>query len=315
MKKHFCFSFFVCIVLSITGYPQNYIAYYAAMNQAKVLMIDSNYTEAYLIIQKAFTKNEPLTNDLVIAYNCAIKLGKHRTAKKYIYAAIEKGYPLSNLQYLEPSNRNKLKERKINSAYKKYITTVNIDYSIDLLYLLIADQGVRTWIIEYSDDSLTQSIYQNDSLFRENYQTIYYRFMRLTDSINYYELFSKIQEKGLYERKLLFDAYGVADLILNHSIYLCESYNNCDTILSYLKEQVIKGNLSPKDYSRIIDRYFYWKNNMFYYGIMCGSGSMLFEPENANKRRTNIGLPTFEQQERISGRKIIFKNFNNDFDN
>jgi len=309
--KNLFFLLLLTIILK-TGYSQNYITYYSAINEVRVLMIDSNYREAYEIIQTAFKNNESLAADDILAYKCAIYLKKYRHARKHIYDAIKKGYDVS---WIEIDDNFRISKKKMLRLYNYYKSLIDMESTMDLMFMLPSDQSIRLSSLDNFEDSVIQNIYWSDSIFRNTYLELFYRSMRFMDSINYLSIISFIEERGLFEQKLHFHAFGVAELILAHSINFCDSYNNCEVIFEYLKRQVVLGNLEPDMFMRIFDRYYFSKHQCFYYGMYGGLSIELYEPENANKRRTNIGLPTFEQQERISGRKIIFKNFNNDFDN
>ena len=70
------------------------INYYYAINKAKVLAVDSNYTEAFKTYNNAFNHHKAFCDDFVSAYSCAVSIKKYSAAKKYIYKGFRPPYTL-----------------------------------------------------------------------------------------------------------------------------------------------------------------------------------------------------------------------------
>ena len=287
-----------------SGFSQNYLEYYYAINNAKVLTADSNYSEAFKTYIETFKKYNAFTYDYIDAYSCAVNIKKFHAAKKYIYKAVKSGYDPKYIydttdvfDGLQPQCKEiKYNKNKLQRLHKKYFQSIDIDYSIELIKLLGTDQGLRMSKFEISEDSLIQKVYLNDSVFRNKYLNLYYKSMTILDSTDYHTLYSYIKNKGFNMRTLLGDAFVGGSVVLAHALHFCNSYNNCDSIINYLKGQLIKGEFEPIMFARIYDKYCLARYDYSYYGILfTGDDIILYEPNNIDKRRKEIGLVTIEQ--------------------
>ena len=134
MKK--IFLNVLMIILLQTCFAQNYLPYYEAINNAKVLIADSNYSEAFKTYNKTFKEYDAYTYDYIDAYTCAVNTGKYKCAKTFIYKAVKTGYdPKYIFDMLQPQCKEiKYNKNKLKRLYKKYLHTIDIDYSV-VVYL------------------------------------------------------------------------------------------------------------------------------------------------------------------------------------
>ena len=171
---------------------------------------------------------------------------------------------------------NALFRRKFDKNYSYYISKkCDVENSIKIIQLHIRDQNCRMFFINVSDTNVLH--------FK------YYKLMPQIDSMNYFELLKIMKSPGFDSRRLMTEAIVGMGLILTHAS--TNDFVNSDTVLSILKKEMFKGCINEYFYANAVDRYYMNIKHLNYYYNFKDKKLPIYDIQNVDKRRKEIGLP------------------------
>jgi len=118
----------------------------------------------------------------------------------------------------------------------------------------------------------------------------YYDFFLETDSLNFYSLKKIMQSENFNYSDLTVEAKKCAFMVIMHSLTNRYTINIRDSVISELKKEMERGNISNQDFASAIDRYYRFAFNKNYFYEFIDKRLPIFDIENLDKRRTEIGL-------------------------
>ena len=258
-----------------------------------------DYKDCYKLVAKAnyalWNDNDPQRADSI--YKRALKY-KHKIPHYYLWASFAAGkmntiskfrrYILQaarlglGLDYIEenyPYIDSILIKEKLKGKYEKiYSHSVrrNIETSCKIKELFTKDQLIRRGSHFIKNDTSSVQLYQE--------------FFYTTDSNNFFELLTIINDSKFDMADINYDAQFGLYIILSHVMTSDFALPYRDTIFSFLLNQVHNGILCPDNYASSIDRYYMTKYRMNYYCQFYNDELPLFDAENIDSRREEIGL-------------------------
>lgn len=297
MKKTLLSTLILFFALT-KGFTQDYTT---LAKQGYKVYEDKDYAKSVDIFEQAFKLAKPKPSDLYNAA-CAATLGKQTDkAFDFLAQAIDGGY--SNLVHLKtdtdltslhPDNRwkeiiiVKIEKKQADELAKlKYPKLIKI-----LDSLVIPDQAIRN-----RHNELRKQGFIEDS-------TIIKKLIiewKMIDSLNTIESQKIFNQYGF----LGFEEVGKAGSN-NFWVLIQHTYKNPkfqETVLSEMKKHVERKNANGTDYAYLVDKTMINVGKQQIYGTQMRRNkdtgittpNNLFEPENVNKRRAEVGLDTIEE--------------------
>lgn len=276
----------------IGGKNANYIPYYIKVYEADSLFLSENYRGSYKILDSLFKKYEPINlpeyNEYTTYIACSYILKEKNLSKK-----IKKGYSKFNNLGLWHKNYKViykgldsiLNNNEVLSAKNKY--SENIDFKL------------RNKII---------SMIHNDQESRKNKD---FKKMELLTINHEKSLDSIFKIHGFPIKEKI--GFGLNGESIHFNILLLHlNPSKRNSLISFLKENVINGKYSPDEFATVVDREYLEKSNEMYYGQYQNEGlGYVKDAINVNQRRKIIGLPTLEYE--AFRRKYILDIMNNKY--
>ena len=277
MKNNFLLSAFIIFFFINTYAQKDYLEYYKL-----------KYIKGQNLLE-VFKLNNPLPDDLIsTSWNCYVGDKNNEEGKNYLMKAALAGFSKDDVK--EMFNHyfdslfiaNKYISDEFDINYNKYLNTeCDIVNSIKILCLLERDQMSRSFdACEILKDS---NIY--------NCRVI--NILKF-DSINYFDLLKIINNNLFDSKKLMYKAKLGLGLLLMHST--TNDYANHDSIFNILKKEMLKGVISPLFYANVVDRYYIYNKKINYYCNFFDENLPVYDIQNIDKRREEIGLPTLYEK-------------------
>jgi len=251
----------------------NLISYYNKVNEIdSIYRVAQNSDLAIKEYRELFEKYPPKNQDQIEEYETYIQLSEQHNID---FGGKESLYKLMTL--IAPSRR---KYKKYLSLFEKYgIDDAEVKYKIN---------SYRNSLKQRLIDSLTIASHRDAEGGRHNIE-----IMRKNDHKNL-NLFLKIFDEYGYPSEEKVGSTGndgeplIIITILSHLI--CMDYNK---IYPKLNESLERGDISPRKYALIIDKYYLCQTNKGYYNIY-GGAVTLKDSMVINYRRKTIGLPSLK---------------------
>jgi hypothetical protein len=269
--------FSLLVLFFFKSYGQNsYINYYKQIYQGN--------------FDLAFSMNKPLPYDLMGRSSYYFRNKQFHKGKKFLKKAARCGFNYTDIK--EPYMKNLLNNNLslynlVDRSYRNFIAkTCDFNNSILITKLFESDQNIRQ-IINYNG---------TDSILHK------YLMSKLVecDSINYYSLLKIIKRPTFNSTNLTLESKLGLGLILAHSA--TNNYANADSVLQLLKNEMIKGVVSPVFYSNSVDRYYMYNKKMNYYCQFFDEDLPTYDIINIDKRREIICLPSLYEEFKSSNK-------------
>jgi|GEM_PF-5772889 hypothetical protein len=270
--KNLISIFSLLVLFFFRSYSQNnYINYYRQLYQGNVDL--------------AFNMNKPLPNDLFARSIYYFKSKQFHKGKKFLKKAAIYGFNYTECikqPFMDSILSNNMAlHNLVDKSYRIFITRIcDFNNSVLITKLFENDQNIRR-ISNYNG---------TDSLLRK------YLMAKLIecDSINYYSLLKIIKEPTFISTNLTLESKLGLGIILAHSA--TNNYANADSVFQLLKNEMLKGVVSPLFYSNSVDRYYMYNKKMNYYCQFFDEDFPIYDIINIDKRREEIGLPSLYQE-------------------
>jgi hypothetical protein len=286
MKKITILAFFV---IFMTSYGQNYKDFIKKADscyKVKEYKISRDYFE------KAFKNENSNPSHLYNGACSAALVNDNSKAFNWLNLSIQNGYV--NITHLKMDNdltslHSKNEWNKLIIKLEKKIEIIEVDYDKplqkELLSIYEDDQGIR---------SKFMLIYSTPNPDRKKIDSIG-KIMNYKDSLNLIKITKILDTKGWIGKDLIGEE-------ANKTIFLIIQHANLQSQEKYLpmmQEAVKKGNASGANLALLEDRVALRKGKKQIYGSQIARDketnkfyvSSLEDPENVDKRRTEIGLP------------------------
>ena len=281
--------------------------YLLHINKAKLFSADSLYQKACDEYEIAFHLRKDYALDLFACAYTYDKLNDMERTMKYLKLSIEGGFDLeyewvnnpAYLTNLKKANRH-LPLSQFDECKKAFYQKMNMDYYLKLEKLVAQDQVIRK--IKKSDFAQITDTKAKNML------------MGIVDSTNMVELKALIEKYG-------YPQYSSAGFMgeMNVFILLLHGLNdgeNDSLHWAYYQPLILKevkdGNVMPDHYAYLYDRIIsksakgkecygtqFTVNSNGTYGVV-----PIYDIENVDIRRREIGLPTLEDAFKLSGLKL-----------
>jgi hypothetical protein len=278
------------------GFTQDYST---LAKQGYKVYEDKEYAKSVEIFEQAFKLEKPKPSDLYNAA-CSAALAKQTDkAFNFLGQAIDGGY--SNLGHLKADTDlvslyedNRWKEiiSKIEKIQADELAKLKHPKLIKILdSLVIPDQAIRNKHTEFKKQGISE-----DSTIMKNLKVEWSRI----DSLNTIEAKKMFEQYGF----LGFEEVGKTGsnnfwLLIQHTY---KDSNFQESVLLEMKKHVERKNAKGEDYAYLIDKTMINTGKPQIYGTQMKLNREtgittpinLFEPENVNKRRIQVGLSTIE---------------------
>jgi hypothetical protein len=280
------------------GFTQDYVI---LAKQGYKAYQDKDYAKSVEIFEQAFKLDKPKTSDLYSASWSATLSNQADKAFSFLGQAIDEGNPsfthIKANQELVSLHKDVRWKEMILAKMEK----MQADEWAKLKYpkiakmldsMVVPDQAIRNRHNEF----LKQGV-KKDSIIMKNLITEW----NMIDSLN------------LIQTKKIFAEYGFlgfeeAGKTGSHDLWLLIQHSDKDpkfqeAVLSEMKKHVERKNANGTDYAYLIDRVNLNTGKQQIYGTQMRRSNEtgvlaphnLFEPENFNKRRAEVGLDTIEE--------------------
>ncbi len=263
----------------------NYIKdYYPYINIADSLYGEQKYDSALLYYKKAFNNHIPFNRDVLTATICAYHTND-TSAYEYLLKSFQLGIPLD---LIKKSNRCKIIRKNISN----WKTTKAQYNSIREIYLKSLNLDLRNQLkkIDKSDQKYRKRIFVSRKQWRKQTHI---------DSVNYNKILEIITQYGYPSEKIIGGHIDNSDAEI--TAYMVFMHNPRKELIEYLLPFVKNGQMSPYRYARIVDRIYYIQHKQQFYGTMYNKhyDFPIWDAQNLNKRRREIGLYSIEMQAKI----------------
>ncbi len=255
---------------------QDYLAmnYYSQVYLADSLFITKNFEDSYTILNKLFSKIEPIDletyNEVVTMMKLKVILKKQPKLADFEELIFKYGYPLS---YLENDSILSDYYKKINKSKRS---------NLEKKYLSNLDMKLRANILEMKE---------RDQLVRKNYNE---KKADSVDLINQALLIEIFKNKG-FPSKTLIGGYSVDSRDANIGAILLHTDDSVR--LNYFMPKILdyirKGEARPRLYGIMKDQYLIYNNQEQYYGTYITKKRLNIPLAELNNRRKSIGLPNY----------------------
>lgn len=255
----------------------NYIPYYIKVYEADSLFLSENYRGSYKILDNLFKKYEPVNLPEYYEYTtylaCSYILKEKNISKK-----IKKGYSKFNNLGLWHKNYKVIYKGLDSILNKSEVVSAKNKYSENI------DFKLRNKII---------SMIQNDQESRKNKD---FKKMELLSIEHEKSLDSIFKTHGIPIKEKI--GFGINGESVHFNILLLHlNPSKRNSLISFLKENVINGKYSPDEFATVVDRCYLENSNEMYYGQYKNEGlSYVKDTLTVNQRRRIIGLPTLEYE-------------------
>ena len=267
-----CLFIFCFVLMSFTN-SNTYLDYYELINQATYLTYQKEYEKADSLFQEAVKLVEtPFAKDYAFAVHNALELNDFDKAFAYLKTAIQLGLSKEKIEakawFRQIENRTEwfLLEQEYPALWEKYENQFDAELRQTILEIYNRDQDARL---------------NNGKNF---------------DADNLERLKKIVTEKGYSG----FHKVG-QDIDLHIVFHHFSPEDNESYFYKSLKEAVFTGDISPYQYSGIIDYDAIKKRKETIYGTYFATvnGVRYLQPvenfDNLNERRKSIGLEPIEQ--------------------
>ncbi len=284
------FLFFITIVANSQS-NFDYFKYRQHYNNAKIAMADKKYPEARAEFEKSFTYGNsylPDNLDLEDYASCLLALGDTTATMEALKKSVMKGTMPDDMRLVKKISKDRwnkfladcpdLIEERWRSRSAAEIENIMQIIKIDAI-----DQAVRNNF----DGRIPKEIFN--------------KLMKITDSINFYDLKKLVVEKGANPNSfLMMHLYG-------------ENEKYVPFYDSILKKGIFEGKTSPEMYVFWYDRQriyveekktqVYGEFNLFDHGDENYSPNLnpIEDIKNVDKRRAEIGLMSVEESAKVKG--------------
>lgn len=283
MKMNRSILFFLLFFLfQLHANCQNYIGYYKIINKAEYEYYNGNYNEALKLIEKAFSKYEPLAVDYFLKAKCLSRMSLKDTSE--IESLLIRSAKNNGLVQLWLKNQPfdfelSLRVKSTLSAIEDSCNKEIFDIKDSLKYFLAKDQELRK---SFVGKSKIMPVDESKSL----------------DSLRYYDI-------DLQTRFLSFIKRNKYCGIKNAKTNLAQTillHLDCDLFKPYnkgLKKQLKLGNIQPFVYALMVDRLKCICNGKSYYSAYPINKCSL-NVKKIKIRRDRIGLSTYFENSRFT---------------
>lgn len=296
MKKAL-FSILFLVTILCNGFAQDYAT---LVKQGDKIYEEKDYEKSVQIFEQAFKLAKPKPTDLYSAA-CSATLGKQTDkAFDFLNQAIDAGFSNfgrlkshKDLEALHQDRRWKEILLKIEKKEAEELAKLKYPKITQLLdSMSVNDQAVRNKNTDLRKKGVKQESPEMRSVIQE---------MKLVDSLNMIVIKKLFKQYGF----LGFEEVGKKG---SHNFWLIIQHSDQDPkfqedVLQEMKKHIERKNADGTDYAYLIDRVNVNTGKLQMYGTQArrshATGKVeilnLFEPENVNKRRAEVGLGTIEE--------------------
>lgn len=259
------------MLYSVNFLAQDYKQKYAILNKSDSLLYLEKDTISYLKKMGEIHENQFFSDELKLS-KIYLSISDTANALEHLLLSYEKGGGLSiNPEGFTDNHLRYLKEG-YRERHMKYIENPNVsdEFICSIYELLGSDQLIRNLNMD--------SIVSNDHL-------------RMIDSLNLLKLMNLVENYGFPMQKDYGSKFHLFYILMIHLPYLEE--NSYQKFLSFYKDNLLKGSISPELLAYFIERYEYSEEGQLYGAFANpweGVGKIKDE-KNLDKRRAELFLP------------------------
>jgi hypothetical protein len=296
MKKSLFSILFLVTILS-KGFSQDYAT---LVMQGYKIYGEKDYEKSVQTFEQAFKLAKPKSGDLYNAA-CSATLGKQiEKAFSFLEQAVDFGYSNithlksdTDLESLHQDRRWQEILLKIEKKEAEELAKLKYPKITQLLdSMSVSDQSVRNKNTDLRKKGVNRESPEMRSVIQE---------MKLVDSLNLIVIKRLFKQHGF----LGFEEVGKKG---SHNFWLIIQHSDQDPkfqddVLQEMKKHIERKNADGTDYAYLIDRVNVNTGKLQMYGTQARRSHAtdkveilnLFEPENVNKRRAEVGLGTIEE--------------------
>ncbi len=312
----FCL-FFAIAQQAFSQTQKSYLGYYSLINEAEMLTFENKNEQALQKYLEAFKQYDGFEED----YLKAVKLALKQTNAEITFNLLKEKAQKTGWFTDELFDKNKIdsftqtkmgklylknKENWFEQNKKAYdLYAYGLTKSIDAI-----DQFVRTNFLRTSKNNFINDSLKNVTFYNILNETDNKNFARFKDFVSNYGFpgKSKLGGKTLHISTFITHVFKYSDILdSNCSQFDKDKFYYLDSLL---KIQIIKGEYRCNDFAYCYD-YSLGNDSISYYAYprytFSESGKRVLinfpviDPKNLNKRRSEIGLMTIEEQCKIYG--------------
>lgn len=301
--KHFIIVLIVLIGgVSFIAEAQNevnktYTAYYEKTTKAFIAKIENNYDQAAALYEEAFSDYYPFHDDMASLRDCYLALGDTNRAIDCVKRMIACGW--QSKETIPVIGQEVLHEHEIGNFDSLTISYIlEIQPALRQEYLRQINQEENAYLYRI----MMNEIFCQDLRWCKFNKRKYKKPLDMAWEQNVDELINLLKNKELDRRKV--DVWNRSEFeitIIHCAQTVWNNESKFDELMSVLKQEIKKGNISPHLYATAYDVVF-WQKSKFkksFYGNQTvydekAGGRVCIEiedVENVDKRRAEIGLP------------------------
>jgi hypothetical protein len=228
----------ILIIISKNLYSQNFLQYYEVINKAELANLNKKYVKADSLYNIAFALvANPFKEDFFLAALNADKLGKYKTVDEYLRRGSRKGLNFNRINKkiinFKKSKFWKDFKKDYDNLNREYLKNINSDFQKKISLMIKDDQASRNPF--FGGRKKSKGV---DNHNYEELQIIIKHFRKWPG----FSLIGENTPKGKY------DVTGNIALMLLHF-----NKEQIETLKPYMLEAVLRGEMYPYHYARIID--------------------------------------------------------------
>lgn len=299
--------FFVSlIILSTKANSQDYIEYQKEITKAENYMFDGCFKESIQLYRKTFDAYEfNFPRDCMIAAQIANKYGDDTNTYYFLKKALRYGVPIENISN-NSEFRFKYFIKDLQKEYLKirnqYTNSINLEYKDLCNKLYIKDQEIR----DKDQDFWRNRYFVWQKSLRRKWENNSREIVKLIDSLIPIYGYPSYRTIGLIDTsspKTYINNVSSDQVLIPYIHYMSMNKEKDPKFLENLYDEVVKGNLSARDYALLCEFDYRQKHkkeihnfilgkSLYYirWEVVSNKDSVFNDEEEINKRREKIGL-------------------------
>ena len=256
----------------------NYIPYYLKVYEADSLYIIKEYEKSYAILDKLFNEYEPIDMDTYFEFSSyfelKVVLNKKIKPKNFDLLVSKYGYVkerilVDSLLNIYVKNKYRDFEKKYPELRKTYLATINVSLRDSIIKMNALDQ-----------------------MYRQKEQDL--SKLKEIDTVNIQKI-NKFFDKYGYINKKVIGNFSIDNSQVSIEVMLLHTQPDyrLKILMPKIHNYLLRGDASPLIYGKLYDQYLLYGGKEQYYGTYQNPKKIMMPLDTLNKRRKNIGLPSY----------------------